>query len=78
MIPDPLLPKAAVHAGQGQLHRDAHVIPDPGGRGAGAASKPVDGDDIRSTPSDTAGDRGHVVDRGDLNDYRFLIAGGFL
>ena len=78
LVPDALVPQTLVHGSQRQLDGDAHVVPDAGGRRAGAAPEPVDGDDVRTAPGDAAGDGGDVVDGGHLDDDGLLIVGGFL
>ena len=70
----PSSPQALIHARKRQLNGDAHVVPDAGGRGAGAAAEAVDGNDIRTAAGNAAGDGRHIVHRGNLDDHRLAIA----
>lgn len=77
-MPDALLPQPLVHGRQRQFNGDAHVVPDAGWRGAGAAPEAVDSNDVRAAPGNAAGDGRDVVDRGYLDDHRFPVLRCFL
>ena len=75
VVADPLVPQALIHGRQSQLNGDAHRVPNAGGRGAGAAPKAVDGDDVRAAAGDPAGDGGNVMHGGHLHDDGLFILG---
>ena len=76
-VADALVPQPLIYGSQSQLHRNAHVIADSCGSGSGTSPETVDCDDVGAASGDSAGNRGDIMDGGDLDDDRLLVSGCF-